>query len=144
MNVGSFVSHGSCRGSEWLQRRTCSRPQLNWRLCSHCECQKPTGSSVKIENVNTRECGHGTYPAYGLFVPHPSGGQFVKIREKYGFTHPERIKQIMLEGGLVPVGIMLDVLKEAMLQNLNETKGFIMDGYPQTLEQADIFDKSHS
>ncbi|XP_072925760.1 adenylate kinase isoenzyme 1-like [Hemitrygon akajei] len=87
------------------------------------------------------------------------GRQCVKMREKYGFTHlstgallqneangktkrGKKVKKIMVEGGLVPLGIMLDVLKDAMLQNLNETKGFRIDGYPQTLEQAEIFDES--
>ncbi|XP_048474009.1 adenylate kinase isoenzyme 1-like [Rhincodon typus] len=87
------------------------------------------------------------------------GSQCEKMMEKYGFTHlstgnllrkeisneterGNKIKKIMLEGGLVPLGTTLEILKDAMLENLQETKGFMIDGYPRTLKQAEAFDKS--
>ncbi|XP_072926693.1 adenylate kinase isoenzyme 1-like [Hemitrygon akajei] len=68
-----------------------------------------------------------------LVIGSPGSGkwrQCVKMREKYGFTHlstgallqneanretkrGKKIKKIMVEGGLVLPGIMLDVLKDA-------------------------------
>ncbi|GCC18519.1 hypothetical protein chiPu_0020825, partial [Chiloscyllium punctatum] len=87
------------------------------------------------------------------------GSQCEKMMEKYGFTHlstgnllrkeisneterGNKIKKIMLEGGLVPLGTTLEILKDAMLENLQDTKGFMIDGYPRTLKQAEAFDKS--
>ncbi|XP_072346962.1 adenylate kinase isoenzyme 5-like isoform X2 [Scyliorhinus torazame] len=87
------------------------------------------------------------------------GSQCVKMTEKYGFTHlstgnllrkeisnetdrGNKIKKIMIEGGLVPLGTTLEILKDAMLESLEETKGFMIDGYPRTLKQAEAFDKS--
>ncbi|XP_062891970.1 adenylate kinase isoenzyme 5-like isoform X2 [Mobula hypostoma] len=87
------------------------------------------------------------------------GSQCMKIMEKYGFTHlstgnllrkeitneterGKRIKKIMVEGGLVPLGVTLEILKDALLENLQETKGFMIDGYPRTLKQAETFDQS--
>ncbi|XP_059848304.1 adenylate kinase isoenzyme 1-like isoform X2 [Hypanus sabinus] len=87
------------------------------------------------------------------------GSQCLKMMEKYGFTHlstgnllrkeitneterGKKIKKIMVEGGLVPLGITLEILRDAMLENLQETKGFMIDGYPRTLKQAETFDKS--
>ncbi|XP_055520166.1 adenylate kinase isoenzyme 5-like isoform X4 [Leucoraja erinacea] len=89
------------------------------------------------------------------------GSQCVKMMAKYGFTHlstgnlmrkeisnetdrGKKIKKIMADGGLVPLGITLDLLKDAMMENLQETKGFMIDGYPRTLKQAETFDKSFS
>uniref|UniRef100_UPI00398E5C86 adenylate kinase isoenzyme 5-like n=1 Tax=Pristiophorus japonicus TaxID=55135 RepID=UPI00398E5C86 len=87
------------------------------------------------------------------------GSQCVKMMEKYGFTHlstgnllrkeisneterGNKIRKIMTEGGLVPLGTTLEILKDAMLENLQETKGFMIDGYPRTLKQAEAFEKS--
>ncbi|XP_067828917.1 adenylate kinase isoenzyme 5-like [Heptranchias perlo] len=87
------------------------------------------------------------------------GSQCVKMMEKYGYTHlstgnllrkeisnetdrGNKIKKIMTEGGLVPLGTTLEILKDAMLENLQETKGFMIDGYPRTLKQAEAFEKS--
>ncbi|XP_067876933.1 adenylate kinase isoenzyme 5-like isoform X2 [Heterodontus francisci] len=87
------------------------------------------------------------------------GSQCVKMMEKYGFTHlstgnllrkeisneterGNKIRKIMIDGGLVPLGTTLEILKDAMLENLQETKGFMIDGYPRTLKQAEAFDKS--
>jgi len=84
------------------------------------------------------------------------GTQCEKLVEKYGFTHlstsellrnelaseSERsklIRDIMERGDLVPSGIILELLKEAMLASLSDTKGFLIDGYPQEVKQGEEF-----
>ncbi|NXS07208.1 KAD5 kinase, partial [Neodrepanis coruscans] len=37
-------------------------------------------------------------------------------------------------------GIVLELLKEAMVSKLGETKGFLIDGYPQKLKDAEEFE----
>ncbi|KAM9689287.1 adenylate kinase isoenzyme 5 isoform 5-T5 [Trichechus inunguis] len=79
-----------------------------------------------------------------------------KLVEKYGFTHlstgellrnelsseSERsklIRDIMERGELVPTGIVLALLKEAMAASLGDTKGFLIDGYPWEVKQGEEF-----
>ncbi|XP_068808887.1 adenylate kinase isoenzyme 5 isoform X2 [Struthio camelus] len=85
------------------------------------------------------------------------GSQCEQLAKKYGFTHlstgdllqnelsslSERsklIKDIMECGEPVPGGIVLDLLKEAMVANLGDTKGFLIDGYPRDLKEAEEFE----
>jgi len=37
-------------------------------------------------------------------------------------------------------GIVLELLKEAMITNLGDTKGFLIDGYPCELKEAEEFE----
>ncbi|KFO86270.1 Adenylate kinase isoenzyme 5, partial [Buceros rhinoceros silvestris] len=37
-------------------------------------------------------------------------------------------------------GIILELLKEAMVSKLGETKGFLIDGYPRELKEAEEFE----
>ncbi|KAF4021653.1 hypothetical protein G4228_013173 [Cervus hanglu yarkandensis] len=84
------------------------------------------------------------------------GTQCGKLVEKYGFTHlstgellrkelsseSERsklIRDIMERGELVPSGIILELLKEAMVASLSNTKGFLIDGYPREVKQGEEF-----
>ncbi|XP_077627263.1 adenylate kinase isoenzyme 5 isoform X2 [Crocuta crocuta] len=84
------------------------------------------------------------------------GTQCEKLVEKYGFTHlstgellrkelssesarSKLIRDIMERGDLVPSGIILELLKEAMLASLSDTKGFLIDGYPQEVKQGQEF-----
>ncbi|NWR15871.1 KAD5 kinase, partial [Emberiza fucata] len=95
------------------------------------------------------------------FFPHiggpGSGSQCEQLAKKYGFTHlstsdllqnellslSERsklIKDIVECGEPVPGGIVLELLKEAMVSKLGDTKGFLIDGYPQELKDAEEFE----
>ncbi|XP_005083686.1 adenylate kinase isoenzyme 5 isoform X1 [Mesocricetus auratus] len=84
------------------------------------------------------------------------GTQCEKLAEKYGFTQlstgellrqelaseSERsrlIRDIMERGDLVPSGVILELLKEAMVASLGNTKGFLIDGYPREVKQGEEF-----
>lgn len=84
------------------------------------------------------------------------GTQCEKLAEKYGFTQlstgellrqelaseSERsrlIRDVMERGDLVPSGIILELLKEAMVASLGNTKGFLIDGYPREVKQGEEF-----
>ncbi|NXW48641.1 KAD5 kinase, partial [Nyctiprogne leucopyga] len=85
------------------------------------------------------------------------GSQCEQLAKKYGFTHlstgdllqnelsslSERsklIKDITECGEPVPGGIVLELLKEAMVSKLGDTKGFLIDGYPRELKEAEEFE----
>uniref|UniRef100_A0A669P9R7 Adenylate kinase isoenzyme 5 n=1 Tax=Phasianus colchicus TaxID=9054 RepID=A0A669P9R7_PHACC len=95
--------------------------------------------------------------------PHKGGpgsgksSQCEQLAKKYGFTHlstadllqnelsslSERskfIKDIMECGEPVPGDIVLELLKEAMITSLGDTKGFLIDGYPRELKEAEEFE----
>ncbi len=89
------------------------------------------------------------------------GTQCTKMADRYGFTHissgellrkevnsgsrrGRKLNEIMKKGGLVPDNVVLDMIKEAMLANVKNSKGFLIDGYPKTVEQAHEFDNNVS
>lgn len=52
----------------------------------------------------------------------------------------KKVKQYMEKGLLVPDDVVIDVLKQRINKTSNK-KGFILDGFPRTLEQAKALDK---
>ncbi|CEF69593.1 Adenylate kinase isoenzyme 1 [Strongyloides ratti] len=86
------------------------------------------------------------------------GTQCDKIVAKYGFTHissgdllREELKsgseragellKIMELGQLVPMEVVLDLIKERILQSIEKgSKGFLIDGYPREIIQGEKFE----
>lgn len=84
------------------------------------------------------------------------GTQSEKLIQKYGFVHistgdlfrwhtknntplGNRVKEIMNSGALVPDEITIAMLKEELEKNPN-AKGFLFDGFPRTVPQAESLD----
>lgn len=70
-----------------------------------------------------------------LNLDHFSTGQILRDAVSAGTEIGQRAKAIMDAGNLVPDDIMVGVVEEA-LKNDNGKEGFILDGFPRTLEQA--------
>lgn len=85
------------------------------------------------------------------------GTQSEKLIQKYGFVHistgdlfrwhtknetplGKRVKEIMNSGALVPDEITIAMLKEELDKN-PRAKGFLFDGFPRTVAQAEALDK---
>jgi adenylate kinase len=85
------------------------------------------------------------------------GTQSEKLIQKYGFVHistgdlfrwhtkndtplGKRVKEIMNSGALVPDEITIAMLKEELNKN-PQAKGFLFDGFPRTVAQAEALDK---
>lgn len=85
------------------------------------------------------------------------GTQSEKLIQKYGFVHistgdlfrwhtkndtalGKRVKEIMNSGALVPDEITISMLKEELDKNPN-AKGFLFDGFPRTVAQAEALDR---
>lgn len=85
------------------------------------------------------------------------GTQSEKLIRKYGFVHistgdlfrwhtkndtplGKRVKEIMNSGALVPDEITISMLKEELDKNPG-AKGFLFDGFPRTVAQAEALDK---
>jgi adenylate kinase len=85
------------------------------------------------------------------------GTQSEKLIAKYGFVHistgdlfrwhtkndtalGKRVKEIMNSGALVPDEITISMLKEELDKN-PQAKGFLFDGFPRTVAQAEALDQ---
>lgn len=85
------------------------------------------------------------------------GTQSEKLIQKYGFVHistgdlfrwhtkndtplGKRVKEIMNSGALVPDDITIAMLKEELDKN-PQAKGFLFDGFPRTVAQAEALDR---
>lgn len=84
------------------------------------------------------------------------GTQSAKLIDKYQLVHistgdlfrmhisndtelGKRVKQILADGLLVPDSVTIDMLEEEVKKNPN-AKGFIFDGFPRTVPQAEALD----
>lgn len=77
--------------------------------------------------------------SYKLGIPHISTGDILRKAVKEKTPLGLKAKELMESGDLVPDEMMIEIIKEA----LNESRcmnGFILDGFPRTVEQVDYFD----
>jgi adenylate kinase len=84
------------------------------------------------------------------------GTQARRIADEYGLTHiatgdmlrqaiaaetplGKRVKPILDSGQLVPDDVMIDLIRERLSEN-DAASGFILDGFPRTMPQAQALD----
>ncbi|GMT31554.1 hypothetical protein PFISCL1PPCAC_22851, partial [Pristionchus fissidentatus] len=76
---------------------------------------------------------------YGL--SHLSSGDLLRDEVKSGSPRGAQLTKIMEAGQLVPLTVVLDLIKEAMLKEVAKgSKGFLIDGYPREVAQGDQFE----
>nr|XP_060619627.1 adenylate kinase isoenzyme 1-like isoform X2 [Anolis sagrei ordinatus] len=85
------------------------------------------------------------------------GSQSIRMAQKYNFTHlaigdllreeairptsrAKSIRDIMLNGALVPSGFIIDLLMDK-LQKAENVKGFIIESFPREINQAKLFEE---
>jgi len=87
--------------------------------------------------------GKGTYSgrlAPMLGIAHISTGDMFREEVEEGTALGLKLKGIMERGDLVPDEIVIDALKER-IKKPDCRLGFILDGFPRTIEQAEALDK---
>jgi len=97
---------------------------------------------MKIVLMGVKGSGKGTYasrlsPILG--IPHISTGQIFRENISKKTLLGEKIKEILDKGKFVSDEITLEVVKERIKKPDCE-KGFIFDGFPRTLKQAEELD----
>ncbi|TMW60749.1 hypothetical protein Poli38472_000791 [Pythium oligandrum] len=99
--------------------------------------------SLKIMFLGAPGAGKGTYAtriAPVLQIPTISTGDLVRYEIKHNTPLGEQIKAYNDRGALVPDSIILDMV-EKRLQDDDAKRGFILDGFPRTVNQAEEFAK---
>ena len=87
-------------------------------------------------------CGKGTQATFiseSLSIPHLSTGDMLRNAVSSGSEIGLKAKNIMESGGLVSDQIVLSIVEERIAQDDCE-KGFILDGFPRTVNQAEKLD----
>ena len=87
--------------------------------------------------------GKGTYASrlnIRLGIPHISTGDIVRDEIKAGTELGKQIRRYSDRGELVPDEIIIEMLQDR-LDRPDCAKGFILDGFPRTIEQADALGK---
>jgi adenylate kinase len=74
---------------------------------------------------------------YGL--AHVATGDMLRTAMANGTTFGQRVKPIYDAGDLVPDDLMIELIRERLAQPDTEA-GFILDGFPRTMPQADALD----
>lgn len=70
-------------------------------------------------------------------VPHISTGDMLRAAVKEGTELGRRAKEIMDAGNLVPDEVMIGIVDERLSQPDTRTRGYILDGFPRTVAQAE-------
>nr|XP_044609184.1 adenylate kinase isoenzyme 1 isoform X2 [Equus asinus] len=88
-------------------------------------------------------CGKGTQcknmaTKYGFC--HVGLGQLLRQEAQCSSWRGRKIRDIMLQGLLVPTGVILDMISDNML-SCPESRGFLIDGFPRELKQAKEFER---
>jgi len=70
-------------------------------------------------------------------VPHISTGDMLRIAVREGTEFGKRAKEIMDAGELVPDDVMVGIVDERLERDDTRRRGFILDGFPRTTNQAE-------
>lgn len=83
--------------------------------------------------------GKGTQANYikeNYQIPQISTGDMLRAAVKAGTELGKKAKEVMDAGGLVPDDVIIGLVKER-IQEADCQKGFLFDGFPRTIPQAD-------
>ncbi|VTJ68663.1 Hypothetical predicted protein [Marmota monax] len=100
-------------------------------------------SSLIIFVVGGPGCGKETQcknmaTKYGFC--HVGLGQLLRQEAQKSTHRGRQIRDMMLQGLLVPSGLILDMISKNMLSH-PESRGFLIDGFPRELKQAKEFER---
>ncbi|MGE5848917.1 MAG: nucleoside monophosphate kinase, partial [Candidatus Methylomirabilota bacterium] len=76
-----------------------------------------------------------------LGIPQVSTGDMLRAAVKAGTPLGREAKQYMDRGALVPDGVIIGLVRER-LQQADCARGYILDGFPRTVAQAEALGKT--
>ncbi len=75
-----------------------------------------------------------------LSIPQISTGNIIRAQIKSGTALGLRVKAIVESGALVPDDLVIELLKDRLAQP-DCANGFVLDGFPRTIPQAEALEK---
>ncbi|PCK72430.1 adenylate kinase-like protein [Paenibacillus larvae subsp. larvae B-3650] len=113
-------------------------------LCfSYCQAQPEEGNELNIIFMGPPGAGKGTQAekiVSDFQIPHISTGDAFRLAMSQGTPLGIKAKGYVDKGLLVPDEITNGIVKER-LEQPDCAKGFLLDGYPRTIAQADALDE---
>lgn len=97
---------------------------------------------MKIVLIGSPGAGKGTHAkilSKKFHAVHLATGDLLRIRTKDGSELGKRAKEIMDQGQLVPDEIVIAMIRER-LSEPDAKNGFILDGFPRTVHQAEALE----
>jgi adenylate kinase len=73
-------------------------------------------------------------------VPHISTGDMFRAAVKSGSEFGKKAFQYMESGDLVPEDLVIGMVEERLKQDDARLRGFVLDGFPRTVRQADALE----
>ena len=106
-------------------------------------CQGERGKRMNLILMGLPGAGKGTQAekindAYN--IPHISTGDMFRLAIKEGTELGKKAKEFMDQGALVPDEVTIGIVKERLSKN-DCKKGFLLDGFPRTIAQAEALDE---
>ena len=101
------------------------------------------GSGLRVVLTGAPGCGKGTQARLlkeRIGAPHLSTGEMLRAEAYTGSELGLKIKALIDKGNLVPDDMIIDMLSRRIEEKDCEN-GFILDGFPRTLPQAEALDK---
>lgn len=105
--------------------------------------RKEESDKKRIILLGPPGAGKGTHAkdlAVALDIPHISTGDILREAVKAKTSVGLQAKTYMEKGELVPDQVMAEIILER-LKNKDSQEGFILDGYPRTLNQAKVLEE---
>ncbi|MGI6778477.1 MAG: adenylate kinase [Acetivibrionales bacterium] len=99
---------------------------------------------MRIVLLGPPGAGKGTQAcilAEKLDIPHISTGDIFRSNIKKGTELGKKAKEFIDKGLLVPDEITINIIKDRLLQD-DCKKGFILDGFPRTIAQAEYLEEA--
>ncbi|SNR84946.1 Adenylate kinase [Desulfurobacterium atlanticum] len=99
---------------------------------------------IKVVFLGPPGAGKGTQAvriAEKFNVPHIATGDILRAAVKEGTELGKLAKSYMDRGELVPDDVIIGIIRERLSQDDVRSSGFILDGFPRTLPQAEALDE---
>jgi adenylate kinase len=103
-------------------------------------------SPVNVVLIGPPGSGKGTQAvrlAERYAIPHISTGEILRSAVRAGTELGRQVAEIMAKGSLVSDELMTDLVR-ARLKEPDVARGFVLDGYPRTVRQAQALDEMMS
>ena len=104
---------------------------------------QPDGTRLTLVLIGPPGSGKGTQAVrlaerYG--IPHISTGEILRAAVRAGSPLGQEVAATLASGGLVSDGLMTDLVRERLGQP-DARPGFVLDGFPRTVVQAQALDE---